>query len=94
MEKDALLLVTGFIVGGVHAIAGGGMLIGFPLLIALGIPPIVANATGAVVTIPGQITAAFGYRQYLKSTPALYPTTYPLCARRYCRRRNAAPYST
>lgn len=69
MEKDVLLVVAGFVVGGMNAIAGGGMLIGFPLLIALGIPPIVANATGAVVTIPGQMTSAFSYRKFLARVP-------------------------
>jgi uncharacterized membrane protein YfcA len=31
MEKDIVLLLTGFIVGAMNAIAGGGMLVGFPL---------------------------------------------------------------
>ncbi len=40
---DIFLLITGFIVGGMNAIAGGGMLIGFPALLAIGVPAIVAN---------------------------------------------------
>ncbi|MDB5181972.1 MAG: hypothetical protein JWP13_735, partial [Candidatus Saccharibacteria bacterium] len=72
MEKDVVLLLVGAIVGAMNAIAGGGMLIGFPVLIALGIPPLVANATGAVVTIPGQITSAISYRKHLAKVPRRY----------------------
>jgi uncharacterized membrane protein YfcA len=72
MEKDIVLLLAGFIVGAMNAIAGGGMLIGFPVLIALGIPPLVANATGAVVSGPGQLSSALGYRKYLRKVPLIY----------------------
>ena len=67
--QDIVLLIAGFVVGAMNAIAGGGMLIGFPVLIALGVPPIYANATGAVVTTPGQFTSAIGYWRYLKRVP-------------------------
>lgn len=69
MEKDLLLLVVGFVVGGMNAIAGGGMLVGFPVLVALGLPPIMANVTGSLAVLPGQITSAFGYRKYLRKVP-------------------------
>lgn len=72
MLKDILLLVAGFVVGCMNAIAGGGMLIGFPVLIALGTPPIVANAIGNLVTAPGQLTSAIGYRNYLRRVPRGY----------------------
>ena len=72
MEKDIVLLVAGFIVGAMNAIAGGGMLVGFPLLVCLGIPPLLANATGGVITLPGQIASAYGYRNYLKRVPLRY----------------------
>lgn len=72
MEKDILLLLVGFVVGVMNAVAGGGMLIGFPLLVALGLPPLVANATGPIVTMPGQISSAIGYRKYLRKVPKRY----------------------
>jgi uncharacterized membrane protein YfcA len=72
MEKDIVLLLIGFVVGAMNAIAGGGMLIGFPVLIALGIPPLVANATGNIITAPGQLASAIGYRQYLRKIPLRY----------------------
>lgn len=72
MEKDAVLILAGFIVGAMNAIAGGGMLVGFPVLVALGIPPLIANATGGVVTWPGQLASAYGYREYLRKVPRSY----------------------
>jgi uncharacterized membrane protein YfcA len=69
---EIILLVTGAIVGAMNAIAGGGMLIGFPVLVALGIPPIAANATAGIITIPGQISSAIGYRKYLRHVPLKY----------------------
>jgi hypothetical protein len=46
----------------VNAIAGGGTLLTFPAIIALGIPPIVANATSTVALWPGALGSMLGYR--------------------------------
>jgi uncharacterized membrane protein YfcA len=78
MEKDIILLLAGFIVGAMNAIAGGGMLVGFPVLVALGVPPLIANATGNVVTWPGQLSSAIGYRKYLRKVPRVYLWLIPL----------------
>ncbi|HEY6643444.1 sulfite exporter TauE/SafE family protein [Povalibacter sp.] len=43
--------------GAVNALAGGGTLISFPVLLALGIPPIAANVTNAVALSPGYLGA-------------------------------------
>ena len=52
--------------GAVNAIAGGGTLITFPTLLALGIPPIVANATSSVALWPGTVGSMWGYRRELE----------------------------
>ncbi len=69
MTQDILLLAVGFIVGGINAIAGGGMLLGFPVLIAVGVPALFATATANIVTFPGQLASAIGYRQYIRRVP-------------------------
>ncbi len=69
---DILLLLVGVLVGGMNAIAGGGMLIGFPVLLATGMPALVANATSYLVILPGQLASAYGYRKYLKRVPRAY----------------------
>lgn len=66
---DIILFLTGIIVGGMNAVAGGGMLVGFPVLVALGTPPLIANMTGGVISAPGQIASAWGYRKYLRKVP-------------------------
>ncbi len=45
--------------GLVNAIAGGGTLISFPALIAVGIPPVAANVTNTVALVPGYLGATF-----------------------------------
>ena len=54
----------------VNAIAGGGTLITFPTLIALGVPPIVANATSSVALWPGTVGSMWGYRRELTGARA------------------------
>lgn len=55
-----------------NSIAGGGMLIGFPMLLAAGMPALAANVTTNIVVMPGQIGAIIGYRKYLKKIPRSY----------------------
>jgi uncharacterized protein len=46
---------TAVAAGAINALAGGGTLITFPTLLALGVPPIVANVTNTVALCPGFI---------------------------------------
>jgi uncharacterized membrane protein YfcA len=39
--------------GTINALAGGGTLITFPLLLAIGLPPIAANVTNTIALCPG-----------------------------------------
>lgn len=72
MNQEILLFIAGIIVGGMNAIAGGGMLFGFPIMLASGMPAIAANATSHVALIPGQIGALISYRKYLKKVSPIY----------------------
>jgi uncharacterized membrane protein YfcA len=80
MEKDIVILLVGMIVGAMNAIAGGGMLIGFPVLLGLGVPPLVANVTANIITPPGQIAAVYAYRDYLRRVPRRYLLILPFVA--------------
>lgn len=60
-----LLAVAGMAAGGVNAIAGGGSLISFPALLAVGYPTVAANVTNTVALWPGYIGGAVGYRAEL-----------------------------
>lgn len=52
--------------GAVNALAGGGTLISFPVLIALGVPPISANITNAVALCPGYFGATLAQLRNLR----------------------------
>ena len=49
-----------------NAVAGGGTLVTFPALVALGVPMITANATSTVALWPGTMTSLWGYRAELR----------------------------
>lgn len=72
MLKDLLIFGVGLLVGGMNAIAGGGLLLGFPAMLSYGLTPLIANATGNIAVLPGLAAAAFGYRRYLRRTPLKY----------------------
>jgi uncharacterized membrane protein YfcA len=66
----AALAAGACLAGVMNAIAGGGTIITFPLLIAFGIPAIQANATSTVALTVGIFGSVYGYRQNL---PAAKP---------------------
>jgi uncharacterized membrane protein YfcA len=43
--------------GAINALAGGGSLVTFPTLVALGVPPVMANVTNTVALSPGYLSA-------------------------------------
>lgn len=56
-----MLFATGFLSGVVNAIAGGGTFLTFGAMTLAGLPPIVANATSAIVQFPGYVTSVIAY---------------------------------
>jgi uncharacterized membrane protein YfcA len=65
LMEVGLLAVAGVAAGVVNAIAGGGSLISFPALLAVGYPTVSANVTNTVALWPGYIGGALGYRAEL-----------------------------
>ena len=66
VETIVLLAAAGFLAGALNAAAGGGSLISFPALIAVGYPPLTANVTNNIAVAPGYVTGATGYRRELR----------------------------
>jgi uncharacterized membrane protein YfcA len=60
-----LLFAAGIAGGVINALAGGATLITFPVMLAAGLPPIVANASNAVAISPGHLLAAVADREKL-----------------------------
>jgi len=57
-EFDFILVgVAALMAGLVNALAGGGTLITYPMLTAIGIPPVAANVTNTVALCPGYLGA-------------------------------------
>jgi len=60
-----LLLLGGLGAGIFNGVAGGGSLISFPLLLALGYPALTANVTNTVGIWPGYLGGAAGFRHQI-----------------------------
>jgi len=56
---------AGFLAGAVNAVAGGGSLISFPALVAIGLPTLDANVTNTTAVWPGYLGSALAYRPEL-----------------------------
>ena len=64
IPADRLVFVAAasFVAGILNSIAGGGTLLTFPALVAMGLSPLTANATSTVALVPGALTSMLGYR--------------------------------
>lgn len=65
LGQIALLTAASVGAGVVNAIAGGGTLLTFPALLAMGVSPVTANATNTLALWPGQLSGAYAYRTHL-----------------------------
>jgi uncharacterized membrane protein YfcA len=72
-----VIAATGVVSGAANAVAGAGSLLTYPLLIACGLPPVVANVTNDIGIVPGNATGALGLRSDLHGQRALLRTIVP-----------------
>ncbi len=63
ISEIALLTAAGLMVGFINTLAGGGSIISLSILMALGLPPTLANGTNRVGIIIQTITATTSFRQ-------------------------------
>ena len=67
--------------GAVNAVAGGGSLLSFPVLVATGLSPLSANVTNTVAQMPGYLSIVEGYRPDLRGQgPRIRALTGPALA--------------
>jgi uncharacterized membrane protein YfcA len=76
----ALLAVAGLAAGTSNSIAGGGTLISFPALLAVGHPVLSANVTNTVSVWPGYLSGAAAYRPELKGQRVRVKSLAPTAA--------------
>lgn len=62
----AALVISAFAAGAINSLAGGGTLLTFPALQALGgLPALMANGTSTLALMPGSLAGGWGYRREL-----------------------------
>ncbi|MGX7823568.1 sulfite exporter TauE/SafE family protein [Actinokineospora sp. 24-640] len=59
------IILAGVFAGGINTVVGSGTLVTFPVLLAVGYPPVVANVSNSLGLVPGSVTGAIGYRREL-----------------------------
>ncbi|MGY1434823.1 sulfite exporter TauE/SafE family protein [Streptomyces reniochalinae] len=57
---------AGIAAGGINTVVGSGTLITFPVLLAVGLPPVTANVSNTIGLVPGSVSGAIGYRRELR----------------------------
>ncbi|HKL43584.1 MAG TPA: sulfite exporter TauE/SafE family protein [Clostridia bacterium] len=57
------LILTGIIAGFFNSMAGGGSLLTLPLLIFMGLPPMVANGTNRLAIIVGALSGTYNFKK-------------------------------
>lgn len=60
------LFAAAFVAGAINAVAGGGSLVSFPALLAVGLPAVQANVTNTVALWPGYVGGSLNYRHELR----------------------------
>jgi uncharacterized membrane protein YfcA len=60
------VFAAGIGAGTINTIVGSGTLITFPVLLAVGLPPVTANVSNTLGLVPGSISGAYGYRAELR----------------------------
>jgi uncharacterized membrane protein YfcA len=78
LGEIVLLALAGVLAGAINAVAGGGSLITFPVLLALGLPALTANISNSIAQSPGYLSVAIGYRRELRGQGARVRRLAPL----------------
>ena len=65
-----LVLAAGVAAGAINTLVGSGSLITFPMLLAVGFPPLTANVSNNLGLVPGAVAGAYGFRRELRGQRA------------------------
>jgi uncharacterized membrane protein YfcA len=79
LEQLAVLL-AGLGAGVLTSTVGVASLLSFPVLVAVGLPPVVANTSNTVGMTPAGLSGSFGYRAELRAHPGVTATVLVTCA--------------
>jgi uncharacterized membrane protein YfcA len=69
--------LAGLAAGSINAVVGSGTLVTFPVLLAVGLPPVTATISNSLGLVPGNLTGAIGYRRELHGQRRLLVRLFP-----------------
>ena len=78
--EQLAVLATGLGAGVLTTTVGVASLLSFPVLLAVGLPPVVANVSNTVGLIPAGLSGSFGYRAELRTHPRVAWTVLGCCS--------------
>ncbi|GAA1614173.1 sulfite exporter TauE/SafE family protein [Kribbella sancticallisti] len=78
--EQLIVIGAGLVAGLLTTTVGVASLVSFPVLVALGIPPVVANASNTLGLIPGGLSGSLGYRRELREQPSATWAVVLTCA--------------
>lgn len=74
------VLAAGLVAGVLTSTVGVASLVSFPALVAVGLPPVVANVSNTIGMTPAGLSGSFGYRAELREHPRVTAAVVATCA--------------
>src|SRR3954447_26827918 len=71
------VVLAGVAASSINAVVGSGTLVTFPVLLAVGPPPVTATISNSLGLVPGNLTGAIGYRRELRGQRRLLVRLLP-----------------
>jgi uncharacterized membrane protein YfcA len=68
-----VILLAGFWAGTINTVVGSGTLVTFPVLVAMGFPPVTAQISNAMGLVAAGVSGVFGWRRELRQSRAVLP---------------------
>ncbi|WP_309647022.1 sulfite exporter TauE/SafE family protein [Nocardioides sp.] len=78
--EQLAVLAAGLGAGILTSTVGVASLLSFPVLVAVGLPPVVANVSNTIGMTPAGLSGSFGYREELREHPRVTATVIATCA--------------
>ena len=78
--EQLAVLAAGLGAGVLTSTVGVASLLSFPVLVAVGLPPVTANASNTIGLTPGALSGSLGYRRELREHPAVTVVVLVTCA--------------
>ncbi|MDN6458080.1 MAG: sulfite exporter TauE/SafE family protein, partial [Yaniella sp.] len=69
-----LVLLAGFWAGTINSVVGSGTLVTFPVLVAVGFPPVTAQISNAMGLVAAGFSGTWGYRRELREAGRIAKT--------------------